>query len=69
MAVSALTFGGEDRGAAWMASIRACGVDACRTANRNLTCDEWRNYIGANKPDLKTCEALPGPRQLLTVRR
>jgi WD40 repeat protein len=34
---------------------------ACRTANRNLTCEEWRNYIGADKPYHKTCEALPAP--------
>jgi WD40 repeat protein len=34
---------------------------ACRTANRNLTCEEWRNYIGADKPYRKTCAGLPGP--------
>jgi WD40 repeat protein len=36
-------------------------ADACRTANRNLTCEEWRNDIGADKPYHKTCESLPGP--------
>ncbi|MEA2560152.1 MAG: hypothetical protein QOH06_1656 [Acidobacteriota bacterium] len=36
-------------------------AEACRTANRNLTCNEWRSYIGAGKPYHKTCEALPGP--------
>ena len=36
-------------------------VEACRTANRNLTCEEWRNNIGAGTPYHKTCEALPGP--------
>jgi WD40 repeat protein len=36
-------------------------AEACRTANRNLTCEEWRDYIGADKPYRKTCEALPGP--------
>ncbi|HEY2290720.1 MAG TPA: hypothetical protein VGM86_08465 [Thermoanaerobaculia bacterium] len=35
--------------------------EACRTANWNLTCEEWRNYIGADKPYRKTCPALPGP--------
>jgi WD40 repeat protein len=35
--------------------------EACRTANRNLTCEEWRDYIGADKPYRKTCEELPGP--------
>jgi len=34
---------------------------AGRTANRNLTCEEWRSYIGADKPYRKTCEGLPGP--------
>jgi WD40 repeat protein len=36
-------------------------AEACRTANRNLTCEEWRNYIGVDKPYRKTCEALPWP--------
>jgi hypothetical protein len=36
-------------------------AEACRTANRNLTSEEWRNYIGADKPYRKTCTALPGP--------
>ena len=34
---------------------------ACRTANRNLTCEEWRKYIVADKPYRKTCPGLPGP--------
>ncbi len=35
--------------------------EACRTANRNLTCEEWRTYLGADEHYLKTCPALPGP--------
>jgi WD40 repeat protein len=34
---------------------------ACRTANRNLTCEEWQSYMGVDKPYRKTCEELPGP--------
>jgi WD40 repeat protein len=45
----------------WNLDPQTLALDACHTANRNLTCDEWRNYIGPNKPYRKTCEALPGP--------
>ena len=45
----------------WDLDLDHLAAEACRTANRNLTCEEWRNYIGANKPYRKTCEALPGP--------
>jgi WD40 repeat protein len=34
-------------------------AEACRTANRNLTCTEWRDYIGVNRPYHRTCESLP----------
>lgn len=33
---------------------------ACRIANRNLTCDEWHTYVGA-QPYEKTCPGLPAP--------
>jgi len=36
-------------------------AEACRTANRNLTCEEWRDYVGGNRPYHRTCESLPGP--------
>jgi WD40 repeat protein len=45
----------------WDLDLDHLKAEACRTANRNLTCGEWRNYIGADKPYHKTCEALPGP--------
>jgi WD40 repeat protein len=45
----------------WDLDLEHLQTEACRTANRNLTCDEWRNYIGADKPYRKTCEALPAP--------
>lgn len=35
-------------------------TEACRTANRNLACEEWRSYISAAEPYRKTCPALPG---------
>jgi len=38
-------------------------AEACRTANRNLTCEEWRTYVGAGKLYRKTCDALPAPRE------
>lgn len=40
---------------------RLDSTTAALAANRNLTCEEWRNYIGADKPYRKTCPALPGP--------
>jgi WD40 repeat protein len=45
----------------WDLDLDHLEPEACRTANRNLTCEEWRNYIGADTPYHKTCEALPGP--------
>jgi len=33
---------------------------ACRIANRNLTWEEWREYMGA-LPYRKTCPSLPEP--------
>jgi WD40 repeat protein len=45
----------------WDLDLGVLRAEACRTANRNLTCEEWRSYIGANKPYHKTCKALPGP--------
>lgn len=41
--------------------LKSLMAAACRTANRNLTCDEWRSYIGLDKPYRRTCEGLPGP--------
>ncbi|HEX3525514.1 MAG TPA: WD40 repeat domain-containing protein [Thermoanaerobaculia bacterium] len=45
----------------WDVGLNGLAAEACRTAHRNLTCPEWRNYLGADKPYHKTCEALPGP--------
>ncbi len=45
----------------WDLDPAVLAAEACRTANRNLTCEEWRNYIGADKPYRETCPGLPGP--------
>jgi len=45
----------------WDLDLDHLESEACRTANRNLTCEEWRNYVGADKAYHKTCDALPGP--------
>jgi WD40 repeat protein len=45
----------------WDLDLDHLQVEACRIANRNLSCEEWRNYVGADTPYQKTCEGLPGP--------
>jgi WD40 repeat protein len=45
----------------WDTGLDVLAAEACRTANRNLTCDEWRTYLGVEKPYHKTCTMLPGP--------
>jgi WD40 repeat protein len=47
----------------WEVDLGALVAEACRTANRNLSCEEWRSYIGVDKPYRKTCEMLPGPKK------
>jgi WD40 repeat protein len=45
----------------WDLDLGHLKAEACRTANRNLSCEEWRSYVGADKPYHNTCEALAGP--------
>ncbi|MEA2560153.1 MAG: hypothetical protein QOH06_1657 [Acidobacteriota bacterium] len=45
----------------WDLDLASLKAEACRTANRNLTCEEWQQYVSAEKPYRKTCPALPGP--------
>ena len=45
----------------WAVDLGVLMAEACRTANRNLTCEEWRNYVSVDKPYHKTCDGLPGP--------
>jgi eukaryotic-like serine/threonine-protein kinase len=47
----------------WEMDLGVLMAEACRTANRNLTYEEWRSYVGADKPYRRTCEMLPGPAQ------
>jgi WD40 repeat protein len=42
----------------WDLTHQAWQQQACRVANRNLTLDEWRQYMGSI-PYHKTCPALP----------
>jgi WD40 repeat protein len=44
----------------WNLDLKDLKAEACRIANRNLTCDEWRSYLG-EEPYHKTCRALSGP--------
>ena len=41
---------------------------ACDIANRNLTREEWRKYMG-DEPYRETCPDLPGPRPMPRKRR
>ncbi len=45
----------------WNLDPASLATQACRTANRNLTCSEWKQYLGQDTPYRKTCEALPAP--------
>jgi WD40 repeat protein len=45
------------------AEVRLWDMDwrtrACRLANRNLTHDEWRHYLGIEESYRQTCETIP----------
>ncbi len=57
-----LASAGEDKAVIlWDLDLGDLMAEACRTVKRNLTCDEWQQYIDVDKPYRKTCEALPGP--------
>ena len=53
--------GRDDAVILWNLDPASLKAEACRTANRNLSCQEWRQYIGPDVPYRKTCKALPGP--------
>ena len=56
------TAGGPDkRVTVWNVSIDTWADRACSIANRNLTCEEWRQYI-ADSPYQPVCPRLPSPR-------
>jgi WD40 repeat protein len=57
-----LASGSDDRTInLWDLDLDHLKTEACRTANRNLACNEWRSYISASNPYHKICPALPGP--------
>ncbi len=44
----------------WDWGLDTLAGEACRVANRNLGCSEWRQYMGST-PYRKTCDAAPAP--------
>lgn len=44
----------------WDADVKSWMKKACAIANRNLTQEEWRRYMGDDVPYRKTCPDLPG---------
>ena len=45
----------------WDVDIESWKSRACRIANRNLSCEEWRQYLG-DEPYQATCPDLPYPK-------
>jgi WD40 repeat protein len=43
----------------WDVSLESWLKQACAIANRNLTPEEWRRYMGIDVPYRKTCPDLP----------
>jgi len=54
------TSGDEGTVALWNWNLDALARQACRIANRNLSCAEWAEYLGG-KPYRPSCEGLPLP--------
>jgi hypothetical protein len=42
----------------WPGSVASWKTIACRMVNRNLSLEEWRQYMG-DRPYEKTCTGLP----------
>jgi WD40 repeat protein len=56
------TAGGSDkRVTLWNLSLDTWAERACAIANRNLTCEEWRQWV-ADAPYQPVCPQLPSPR-------
>ncbi len=53
---------GDDTIRLWDVSVESWKRRICHIVNRNLTLDEWRQYMG-EEPYERTCPALPGPEQ------
>jgi WD40 repeat protein len=43
----------------WDIEVESLIADACRTANRNLSEDEWRRFVGPELDYARTCSSLP----------
>jgi hypothetical protein len=43
----------------WDIELESLIADACRTANRNLSKDEWSRFVGAEFDYARTCPSLP----------
>jgi hypothetical protein len=43
----------------WDIDVESLIADACRTANRNLSEDEWRRFVGPEFDYARTCSSLP----------
>jgi WD40 repeat protein len=43
----------------WDIDLESWKARACAIANRNLTTDEWRTYLGPDIPYAHTCDRLP----------
>jgi hypothetical protein len=53
-----LSIGGDGTIRRWDLDMASLERRACRMANRNLTREEWRQYLGS-EPYRKTCPVLP----------
>ena len=51
--------GSENSIMLWDVRVASWKALACRQANRNLTREEWTQYIGADVPYRRTCPDLP----------
>jgi WD40 repeat protein len=43
----------------WDIEVESLIADACRTANRNLSEDEWIRFVGPEFNYARTCSSLP----------
>jgi WD40 repeat protein len=43
----------------WDVRLRAWDIQACRTAGRNLSLDEWQQFVGEDRPYERTCQNYP----------
>jgi WD40 repeat protein len=57
-----LVSGGSDATVGlWNTDFDSWKSEACRFANRNLTCEEWEQFLGEHEDFQVTCPELPVP--------